>query len=758
MPSILTEEFKVSVAEDFKDSFGNSDTYYLGVHRALPWSNEAEPPTPNNDVQSSHYELYDSLVFGKQITSSNVALMVRNIPWVSGTVYDEYDDTENLVGQDFYVMSDEGSTISVFKCLGNNGGAASVFQPLSTETSPSDELYVTADGYQWKFMYSIPQADQDLFGTPGFMPIVPHANVQGNAVSGALESIRVINAGESYNSYATCTIKESAVSGNTLLYSLDGDQFTDFFLTFADVSGFVEEKVTGTDTQGNASSGVIVGIFAANNTIRVTNVVRGFAVGTDVTGLSSNTTAEITSKSRLTSALSSNTDFYKNSSVYISSGKGAGQLRTITEYIVTGAERRILINTPFDTVPDQTSTVEILPRVIINGDGRSANAIVTMNPTANSILDIEIIDRGEGYTYADIVIAANTGFLDGEGSPILSTQASARAVISPPGGHGANSASELFANKVGIGMLLANTEAGTVPTANDFRSISVLKNPRFANLELTIAEAATNFTAGEIVTQANTGAFGTISNRDANTVTLTNIHGVFETGNSTFNLITGGTSANDAEVVAIDRGQTTFDARQIFQVEVLDLGPLGGGFEEDELVQQTGVDPIATDLINLTVDGSALLFSDGEIVIQANSGAQGTVSNRVSNSLTLSNITGTFTLDDVTGQSTNTTLGVLNKDTSIAANGLGYVHEITSNGTVMALSGVRGTILPSDDIAGDLQTIRGNKSGAEAKVTGRDFTNYYPLENTGEFLYVENFAAIGRSDSQSERIKLIVEF
>ena len=735
MPSILTNDFKVSVAEDFKDSFGNSDMYYLGAHRSLPYSNETEPTVPTQDVKSSHYDLYDSLIFGKQITSSNVSLMVRNIPWVSGTVYSEYSDLDDeLSTKNFYVMSDEGSTTTVFKCISNNGGVPSVSQPLSTQTSPSDDIYITADGYQWKYMYSIPTAQNDLFGTTEFMPVIPNANVSGNAVSGSIESINILSSGESYNSYATCTIKEAAVSGNNLLFSLNGDQFTDFLLTVPDVSGFVEEKIEGVDGQGRTASGVIVGIFTANNTLRVTNTIRSFALASTITGLSSNTSTTISAKSRLTSALSSNTDFYKNSSVYISSGAGAGQLRTITEYIVTGSERRILINEPFTTIPNQTSEVKILPRVIINGDGRSANAVVTMNPTSNSILDIQMVDSGSGYTYADIVIAANTGNITSEGDPIISTQAQARAVISPPGGHGANVVSELYASRVGIGMLLSNTEANTIPTSNDFRTISVLKNPKFANLEIVVSQSATNFSAGETVLQVDTGATGTISDRDANTVTLTDISGIFETGNSSVNLLKGLSSNTEVEVVSIDRQQTTFDARQIFQIEMIDAGVGGAGFIEDELVEQTGIDPIASGLINLTVDGSALLFSDGEIVIQAVSGAQGVVSNRVNNSLTLSNISGVFTLDDITGQSTNTTLGVLNKDTSIQANGIGYVHEINANGDVISLSGVRGTILPSDDISGDLQTIRGTKSRALAKVTGRDYTRYYPLDNTGKFI------------------------
>ena len=41
-----------------------------------------------------------------------------------------------------------------------------------------------------------------------------------------------------------------------------------------------------------------------------------------------------------------------------------------------------------------------------------SNAIVSVDPSANGIGEIEILNSGTGYTYADVTIIANTGLID----------------------------------------------------------------------------------------------------------------------------------------------------------------------------------------------------------------------------------------------------------------------------------------------------------------------------------------------------------
>lgn len=409
------------MARQFVESFDESSNtiYYTFTARSLPWLDDNGPPTANASLQEYHYNVWDEMIFGKKVQSTDIKHMIKNNTWASGTVYDVYDPTDaNLSTKAFFVVNREGSDYYVFKCLNNNGGAQANDAPLFSETSAEDEYYQTNDGYQWKYMYKITQANWDKFKTDDYIPVIPDANVTANAVTGSIESITVTTAGLNYNSYANGTIKEAAVAGNTLLFALEST----------------------------------------------------------------------------TSTLSANTDFYKNNTVYIRSGTGAGQARAIAEYIVTGDERRILLTSAFTTLPDTSSVFEIGPRVIITGDGSGAVAVATVNTSANSISNIEIISRGSNYTYADIVITGNTGTV------VAANTAVGVALISPPGGHGSDVVNELFGDKVCISTTFANTESNTIPISNDYRRIGLIKDPLFANVELTLTTStASSFQDGETV-------------------------------------------------------------------------------------------------------------------------------------------------------------------------------------------------------------------------------------------------------------------
>jgi hypothetical protein len=685
---LITNKFKTHAARQFLESFDEAANtiYYVAGHRSTAFSNDASPPDPQTSVYDTHYTLYDELVFGKHVTPNDVKFMIRNVPWVSGTVYDMYDDQmENLETKNFFVSSIESGSRHVFKCLNNNGGIASTDQPLFSETAPDDEVYITTDGYQWKYMYTVSAANYNKFATAQYIPVIENADVTANAVNGSIETIIIESPGSLYNSYASGTFKEAAVGGNTLLYSLNGDKFADWLIRVNDVTGFIEERVTSLNTNGTTARGVVVAIFEANNTVRVTNTERNFVLGQTLDGVTSSSSSTIAYAERVTDALSSDRDYYKNNSIYIRSGTGAGQLRTITEYIVSGDERRVYVNTPFSPLPTKTSIFEIGPRVFIRGDGANANAIVTVDPSANGIGDIEILNSGTGYTYADVTIIANTGLIDIDTGLATSTSsARARAIISPKGGHGSDIVNELYANRVGIGMQFANTENDTIPATNDYRKLSLMKDPLSANIELTIETSATNFTAGETVVQANTGATGTVVNRDGVTVRLSGVRGFFETGNSTVNYITGQSSSEDATVIAISKSTETFDQRQTFQVDETYDGPTGSGFILDELVVQSGLQQLASGLIAITLEESAFIYSDGEVVTQSNTGATGLISARYNNTLTLSNVDGDFlpgnnTVNYITGSLASVEATVTNVDRTIDAYATGYVHSINSS-------------------------------------------------------------------------------
>jgi hypothetical protein len=103
----------------------------------------------------------------------------------------------------------------------------------------------------------------------------------------------------------------------------------------------------------------------------------------------------------------------------------------------------------------------------VEGDGSGAEASAYVNSATGAITKIRVTNPGSGYSYADIVIT-NTA------AP--GTGASARAIVSPQGGHGSNAPRELFAHNVGVTVSFSDNDNRDLILGNDFRQIALIKN------------------------------------------------------------------------------------------------------------------------------------------------------------------------------------------------------------------------------------------------------------------------------------------
>ena len=158
-------------------------------------------------------------------------------------------------------------------------------------------------------------------------------------------------------------------------------------------------------------------------------------------------------------------DVYNGYAITINSGTGVGQTRLISDY--TASTKTVTISTAWDTVPDNTSYYEIMPRVVISGDGISAEATASVvNSTTNVLSSITVTNGGSSYKRADAVIST-TG----------SSDSTLDVMISPQGGHASNPANELSADRIMVIARLSRGEYGTFPVVNDFRQYGLIRNP-----------------------------------------------------------------------------------------------------------------------------------------------------------------------------------------------------------------------------------------------------------------------------------------
>ena len=720
MGKLVTSNFNSHNAKQFVESLNETanSLYYVFLGKHTSFTDDNTPPTQNNSPEDAYYQPYRDMIYGKQVTTSDIKHMVANNAWVANTVYAQYDHRDGaLKDKNFFVHVEEANgDFSVFKCLGNNKGAPSIDKPSASETSANDDIYITTtDRYQWKLMYEIPLAQYNKFTTSKKIPIIDNANVSGNAVSGAIDFVTVNTGGSRYNSVANGIVKVTNVGSNTRMVEIESlvSANVAYSQAGANNSGtFVVERI---DLLGKHSNGDLydsnsapnltnnianaVVVEANSSSLRVVDIAGNFFGNSAlvvVRGQTSNATAVISDITSDTSSLSANTDFYKGSTFYIAAGSGAGAAAQISEYIVTGSARRVLLANDVGfanssgMIIDTTSRFEITPSVTISGDGQGAEGRAIVNTQIGAVDTIEITKRGSGYTYADAIVIGNTGIVNS----LQANNANVSVIIGPKGGHGSDPINELYSDTVGISVDFANSEGGNIPANNDFRQIGILKDPLFSNVVITLGNtlttdsatgSGTSFQDEEVVTQSTSGAFGVVTSRSAGTINLSNVYGQFVTtaeGNTTHRIV-GGTSNTSATVNSFVTSDKTTSNFTTF----------------DQRFRLTGFAQTTTDAA----------FSIDEPVIQA---------------------------------STNAT---------------GIVHSInTSSGSVLTITNKKGNWLASDTVTDTQYSFSGSTSGAAgtfADTAGPDI-----VPNTGEVIYLENVSPITRSDDQTERIKLMIEF
>jgi hypothetical protein len=240
MPAIITSKFRIHNSEQFSESFSEAsgNVYYLGIGRPQPFTtavradtrtdNEGTDTTPLTPVDNnnSQFNPYDDMLAVKRITHAEVAFCIPRRNWMTGTVYDDYrhdygdyktgttivqaanSGATNLNDATYYVLS---AARNVYKCLDNNSNAQSTVEPTGTSTT----ILATADGYKWKFMYTLSASQQANFLSTDFMAVATDATVSSAAVDGAINMIKIKTPGSggSDGTYADIDIRGDGLSG-----------------------------------------------------------------------------------------------------------------------------------------------------------------------------------------------------------------------------------------------------------------------------------------------------------------------------------------------------------------------------------------------------------------------------------------------------------------------------------------------------------------------------------------------------------------
>ena len=262
MSAIITSKFRLDTTNKFVESLAENQ-FYMALGRPNAWTDDTTPTVPYENDYTSH-TLWENMFAMKKVDATDIIHSSPRYLWVSGTTYAEYDDQDtNIESKVYFVISTNNN---VYMCLKAGTGASSV-NPDVIGVQTSGVHATGADGYVWKYMFTVPTADVTKFLTSSFIPVrhitsapaagsdtalVNQWSVQSNAVNGAIYNMKISAGGTGYTSVPTLTIAGNG-TGATATATLTGGVITGITMT-AVGSGYTHATVTVSTAGGSGGA------------------------------------------------------------------------------------------------------------------------------------------------------------------------------------------------------------------------------------------------------------------------------------------------------------------------------------------------------------------------------------------------------------------------------------------------------------------------------------------------------------------------
>jgi hypothetical protein len=166
---VITDQFKKQVLDDLlADLDSSSVRYYAAIGRSEDWNASDLATVPTNDSRSVR-QARNSLQSAKLIEDASYVIPRRI--WVANLIYSPYDDNDvGFPENPFYVIN---SNNEVYVCLeqGKKQDGSSQLSTNQPTGNTTGTPFRTADGYTWKFLYSIGALRADKFLSSAYMPV-----------------------------------------------------------------------------------------------------------------------------------------------------------------------------------------------------------------------------------------------------------------------------------------------------------------------------------------------------------------------------------------------------------------------------------------------------------------------------------------------------------------------------------------------------------------------------------------------------------
>jgi len=430
MPSLFKDGVRVTTIESiFNDIFSRRGNYYYFIGKILPWADPNNPDTPQ-DTQSYEYETRNKILAVKKITIADVSFVVPRINWTTGTVYDRFDGdysastpaasgATNLRSARFYVLN---SLFNVYKCLDNNNGAASTVEPSGTDLT----IITTADGYIWKYLYTIPLSSRNKFFTETFMP-VQRAVLNSYYSNGEVDRIVIKDRGSGYSGNSQVTLQVNGTFKSNV-----GNVVALITPVFNGAGSIVDVLIRN---PGNNYSTANISIIDTASTgvsyyknlteITITNPGSGYFsnVRANTTAIVTSTGTQPTTQANVSLSYNANSvvgftinnpgngytpAVIANTTLVIST-TGTAQPTTnataVLSFATTAKLTPVLLNGVLDRVviddPGISYSSNIQTTISAIGDGTNVELLPFVNQSGE-LEDVIIVSRGDGYTFLNL--------------------------------------------------------------------------------------------------------------------------------------------------------------------------------------------------------------------------------------------------------------------------------------------------------------------------------------------------------------------
>lgn len=426
MPAIVSSNFRSLNAQAFiEDITGDKSNVYVGLGKSSPWATiitnttDATPPTPIDTLDAIN-EARQQLIGLKLVNPSDVSHVVPRYDWVAGATFVAWDSTDPAIyDKAFYALTPD---FKVYKCI-----VAGPDEVSDVPTHVNETITATSDGYYWKYMYTVLASDSEKFLTNSYMP-----------VKTLTETTTATVAAVSGSAFVTLTEENPFIMVGQKVTASSTNIYSDFNTTVVSVSGKLVELSTNAANTGN---GVLTfGAFADTNPLFSQQ-----------------------ESQRLSRAIASNQGIER---LKLVSGGGNYTDASAVTITVTGDGTGFQIN---------TGSAGIAATYLSDGVFTSDIVVAT---------GANITNPGTNFTVAQAVVTT-TGSPSSVASftPIIAPRGrSGFSSVSVGGGHGCDPVVELGGFYIAVNVQISGTSDTQISNTQDFRQISLIKNPTVNNV------------------------------------------------------------------------------------------------------------------------------------------------------------------------------------------------------------------------------------------------------------------------------------